>query len=126
VVFSKANTDVTIPLCAKVLDDNNVSYCRVETNGMGAIFIKSLRKATKTRLLPVVNNQNKETRIIMNSSYVLRKFRFLADQIGEYGQFIHNLKGYQKEGKNKNDDAPDAVTGLALFVQAMLPKLDAE
>jgi predicted phage terminase large subunit-like protein len=124
VVFTKANVDVTIPRCAMVLNDNKVSYSRVETNGMGAIFIKMLRAQTKTKLLPVINNQNKETRIIMNSSYALRRFRFLEGQIGEYGQFIHNLKNYQKEGKNKNDDAPDAVTGFALFVQSMLPKLD--
>lgn len=125
VVFTKANVDVTIPMCAKLLDENKVSYCRIETNGMGAIFIKMLRDMTKTPLLKVNNNQNKDTRIIMNSSYVLRKFRFLDGQIGEYGQFINNLKAYQKEGKNKNDDAPDATTGLGLFVQSMAPHLDA-
>lgn len=125
VVFTKANVDVTIPLCAKLLDENKVSYCRIETNGMGAIFIKMLRDMTKTPLLKVNNNQNKDTRIIMNSSYVLRKFRFLDGQIGEYGQFINNLKAYQKEGKNKNDDAPDATTGLGLFIQSMAPHLDA-
>ncbi len=125
VVFTKANVDVTIPLCAKLLDENKVSYCRIETNGMGAIFIKMLRDMTKTPLLKVNNNQNKDTRIIMNSSYVLRKFRFLDGQIGEYGQYINNLKAYQKEGKNKNDDAPDATTGLGLFIQSMAPHLDA-
>lgn len=125
VVFTKANVDVTIPLCAKLLDENKVSYCRIETNGMGAIFIKMLRDMTKTPLLKVNNNQNKDTRIIMNSSYVLRKFRFLDGQIGEYGQYLNNLKAYQKEGKNKNDDAPDATTGLGLFIQSMAPHLDA-
>lgn len=125
VVFTKANVDVTIPLCAKLLDENKVSYCRIETNGMGAIFIKMLRDMTKTPLLKVNNNQNKDTRIIMNSSYVLRKFRFLDGQIGEYGQYVNNLKAYQKEGKNKNDDAPDATTGLGLFIQSMAPHLDA-
>jgi hypothetical protein len=57
---------------------------------------------------------------------VLRKFRFRAESIGEYAQYIHQLKGYQKEGKNKNDDAPDATTGLALMVNAFLPSLDSE
>lgn len=126
VVFTKANTDVTIPMCAELLNKHNVPYCRVETNGMGAIFVKSLRKETKTGILPIINNQNKETRILMNSSYVLRKFRFRAEPIGEYAQYIHQLKGYQKEGKNKNDDAPDATTGLALMVNAFLPSLDSE
>jgi predicted phage terminase large subunit-like protein len=113
-------------MCAELLNKHNVLYCRVETNGMGAIFVKSLRKETKTGILPIINNQNKETRILMNSSYVLRKFRFRAESIGEYAQYIHQLKGYQKEGKNKNDDAPDATTGLALMVNAFLPSLDSE
>lgn len=127
VVFTKANTDISIPMCAKLLNEHKVPYCRVETNGMGAIFIKMLRKEVEnTMILPVINNQNKETRILMSSSYVLRKFRFRAESIGEYNQFINQLKGYQKEGKNKNDDAPDACTGLALMVQSFLPSLDSE
>ena len=30
---------------------------------------------------------------------------------------------YSKEGKNKNDDAPDCISGLGLFVQSMFRNL---
>jgi hypothetical protein len=39
-------------------------------------------------------------------------------------QFIKAMKAYQHEGKNKNDDAPDAVTGLALMIRGFMPHLD--
>jgi len=37
-LMSKANTDVTIPLCASKLNQWGASYCRVESNSMGAMF----------------------------------------------------------------------------------------
>ena len=127
VVFTKANTDVTIPLCAELLIKNNVKYCRVETNSMGAMFMRYLKKQLppSVNLLGVNSSTNKDTRIFMNSDFVLRKFVFSDTTIGQYNQFKENLKNYSSEGKNKNDDAPDAVTGLAIFVQGMFPKLDA-
>jgi len=82
-IYTRANTDVTIPLCAQMLNDNKVSYVRVETNGMGALFLKGLRKElTSTQVIGIVNKTNKITRIIMNSSYVLRKFLFLETDKG--------------------------------------------
>ena len=125
VVYTKANTNTTIPRCAKLLNCYGVKYVRVETNAMGAIFLKLLRKSVnKTKVLGINNSQNKGTRIFMHSSYVLRKFLFLNEETGEYGEFIRALAKYQHEGKNKNDDAPDGATGLAAMVQAFLPKLD--
>jgi predicted phage terminase large subunit-like protein len=125
VVYTKANTDVTVPVIAELLNRYKVPYCRVETNGMGAILMKWLRKKLKrTELHGLTNKTNKETRIIMHSSYVLRKFRFLESPTGEYLRFINALKGYLKEGKNKNDDAPDATTGLAQMFEQYMPHLD--
>jgi hypothetical protein len=60
----------------------------------------------------------------MSSDYVLRRFRFLETDEGEYGQFKRALQSFQKEGVNKNDDAPDAITGLAVMVRGFFPHLD--
>lgn len=127
VIYTKLNTDITIPLIAQKLKENNTKYCRVETNGMGAIFYKELVKECKRigcdcKILGLSNSTNKETRIIMNSAFVLNRFRFLNIDKGEYYQYLVGIKSYQKEGKNKNDDAPDATTGLALMIQGFFPK----
>jgi predicted phage terminase large subunit-like protein len=123
VTYTKANTDITIPRIAQMLNDNKVKYARVETNGMGAIFLKELRKLTQdTKILGISNSTNKQTRIIMNSAFVLKRFKFLEVDKGEYYQYLLGLKSFQKEGKNKNDDAPDATTGLAMMIQSFFPK----
>lgn len=129
VIFTQKNTDYTAPECARVLTENGVRYCRVETNSMGATFLKALRKEIKklggkTRIIGINNSTHKGTRIFMNSSYVLRKFYFLDVEVGEYGEFLQHLGRYAHNGKNKNDDAPDATTGLAAMFASFLPKLD--
>ena len=34
----------------------------------------------------------------------------------KWPQFYKDITSYQREGKNKHDDAPDALTGLAEMV----------
>lgn len=125
VIYTKANVDATLPRLATLLRENKTEYTRVETNGMGSIFIKMLRQLVPERtIMGLTNRAHKETRIIMNSGYVIRKFRFLAVESGEYYQFMQALKAYQRDGKNKNDDAPDGATGLAVMARSFFPHLD--
>lgn len=118
-LFTRENTDITIPLCAAKLDKWGVSYCRVESNSMGAMFSRILQKNTKTRILQVQNQQNKITRIIMQSAFILNNFIFVERNDPQHFQFMENIFSFSKEGKNKNDDAPDCAAGLSMFIQAM-------
>jgi predicted phage terminase large subunit-like protein len=122
-LMSKANTDVTIPLCASKLNQWGASYCRVESNSMGAMFGRHLQKETSTKILQVHNTTNKQTRIIMQSAFVQNKFTFIKQTDESCELFISNVMSYSKEGKNKNDDAPDCIAGLGLFVQSMFRNL---
>lgn len=118
-VFDKSNTDVTIPMVADVLKKWDVKYCRVESNSMGAMFARQLQRHTGTKILQVSNTQNKITRIIMQSAFINQKMTFVKyDKINSTA-FIENLMSFSKEGKNKNDDAPDCVAGLSMFIQSM-------
>ena len=122
-LFSRDNTDITIPLCAEKLDKWNTQYCRVESNSMGAMFSRNLDKMIKGKVLQVNNQQNKMTRIIMQSATISNFFNFVNDDSFQYKQFIENTKGFSKEGKNKHDDAPDCLAGLSMFIKSMLPQL---
>ena len=117
-VFSRENTDVTLPLCAEILNKYNVPYCRIEINAMGAMFARQLqRMVPNTRILQLSNTTNKETRIIMQSAFIQNRMTFVTGS--KYSDlFIGNLTGYSKEGKNKHDDAPDCMAGLSVFVQS--------
>jgi predicted phage terminase large subunit-like protein len=114
-VYTKANTDVTIPMCVEAIKQSN--RCMVETNNMGAMFYKALKNQNQSNCVVsgMTNTKNKQTRIFMQSSFVLNTMRFLSTETGEYGQFIQALKTYSHEGKNKNDDAPDCIAGLSMF-----------
>jgi len=59
-LFSRDNTDITIPLCAEKLNKWKTSYCRVESNSMGAMFSRSLQNLTKTKILlnSIITNEH--------------------------------------------------------------------
>lgn len=123
-LFTRDNTDITLPLCAGLLFKWNASYCRVESNSMGAMFSRNLQRLLPTtKLLQVHNTTNKDTRIIMQSAWIQMKFNFVLTGDAHQHQFINNILGYSKEGKNKNDDAPDCLAGLSIFVQSMFKHL---
>jgi predicted phage terminase large subunit-like protein len=118
-VFTRENTDVTLPLCAEMLNKYKVPYCRVESNAMGAMFARQLQRMTpNTRIMQVNNTTNKDTRIIMQSAFIQNRFTFVTGS--KYSElFLANVESYSKEGKNKNDDAPDCLAGLSIFTQSM-------
>jgi predicted phage terminase large subunit-like protein len=122
-VFNKSNTDVTLPLIVNKLNEWNVTYCRVESNSMGAMFARQIQKEVKTKILQVHNTTNKETRILMNSVFIQQRINFVKQGTHESELFITNVQTYSKEGKNKNDDAPDCLAGLSIFTQSMFKHL---
>jgi predicted phage terminase large subunit-like protein len=122
-VFSRENTDVTIPLCAEKLNKWKVGFCRVESNAMGAMFSRSLQHLTTTKILQVHNTVAKITRIIMQSA-TINNFTFLNNESLDCKQFMDNLIFFSKEGGNKNDDAPDCLAGLSMFMKAMFTNLN--
>jgi predicted phage terminase large subunit-like protein len=122
-VFSKANTDITLPMIAEKLKKWNTTYCRVESNSMGAMFSRHLQRMVTTKILQVPNTTNKNTRIIMRSVFIQDNFQFYKNGTPECEQFIQNVMSFSKEGKNKNDDAPDCLAGLAIFAESMFRNL---
>ena len=122
-LFSRDNTDITIPLIADKLNKWNVRYCRVESNSMGAMFSRYLQKETKSKILQVHNTTNKITRIIMQSSFLINNCTFVTNETQDCIQFLDNVESFSKEGKNKHDDAPDCLSGLAIFAQSLFKHL---
>ena len=122
-LFNRDNTDITIPMAAEKLNKWNVSYVRVESNSMGAMFARQLQHLTTAKVLQVYNSTNKMTRIIMNAGYIMNSMKFIKYDDANSEQFIQNVVSFSKEGKNKHDDAPDCLAGLSIFVQSMFRNL---
>jgi predicted phage terminase large subunit-like protein len=122
-VYSRDNTDVTLPLCAAILNKWEVKFCRVESNSMGAMFSRQLQSLTDCRILQVANQVNKITRIIMQSVFIQQRMTFVRREEPQGIQFVQNVLSFSKEGKNKHDDAPDCMAGLSIFLQSLFKNL---
>ena len=89
---------------------------------MGAMFARQLQKETKTRILQIHNQSNKMTRIIMQSAFIKNFMIFRETNSADFHQFMENVEAFSKEGRNKHDDAPDCLSGLAMFIRSMFKK----
>ena len=50
-------------------------------------------------------------------------FQHPSEQSEEYRKMMQQVFEYKKDGSSKHDDAPDAIAGLAKFIQGFLPHL---
>lgn len=127
-IFTKANIDITEPLCVDLINREQLSYVRVESNNQGSIFIKNLRKSVAPeKILKVTNTTNKHTRILLMSAFIKRYCHFLDKSEyapgSDYDRAMKELTSYMKDGSSKHDDAPDAISGLCKFIESLLPHL---
>jgi len=122
-LFSKENTNFTIPRSCQMIRQNKMSYVVVETNNQGSVVIKTIQNeiSSGTNLIPKYNSGKKHSRIVLNSSFIKENFVFRSDYEpgSEYDKAMRELFGYTKDGKSKHDDSPDS---LALFAE-MVSKL---
>ena len=56
---------------------------------------------------------NKIARILSNSAWVQEHIYMPINWRYKWPEYYKDMMRYQKEGKNKHDDAPDATTGVA-------------
>jgi predicted phage terminase large subunit-like protein len=125
-VHDESISDVTIPKVKAMLTAQSSMYIRVESNNMGAMYGRNLQKEIKTcTVYPAVSTSNKHTRIMMEAAFIMKYCRFLSPefQSDEYKKAMKELTSYLKNGKSKHDDAPDALSGLAMFIRGVLPHL---
>jgi len=120
VVFTQDGVEITEPLVAQQIIDTKCDVMIIESNNGGSSYARNVRKLVKPQwkcsIIDEHESTNKETRILMNAGYVKEYFYFRSDYEpgSDYDKFMRALTSYVKIGKNKHDDAPDGVTGLAI------------
>jgi hypothetical protein len=61
----------------------------------------------------------------MQSASIINAFVFVKyENNNDYHQFMTNLLSFSKEGKMKNDDAPDCLAGLSMLIKSLFKRLD--
>lgn len=120
VIYTDEAMEITEPLVAKALYDNNVNVALIESNNGGRGFARSVERilnqdlhSNKTKIKWFHQSQNKQARILSNSTWVMDHIYLPNNWKNKYPEFYKALNKYQKAGKNAHDDAPDAITGVA-------------
>ena len=120
VYYTKDGMEVTEGATAKMLYENNADIAVVESNNGGRGFARSVERilrerygSNKTRVSWFHQSKNKKARIISNSTWVMDHIYYPVNWSDKWNEYYKAMASYQKEGKNKNDDAPDATTGIA-------------
>lgn len=120
VYYTKEGMEVTEPETADFFVRNNVNKALIESNNGGRGFSRNVKRIIyeKYQTNSVVirwfhQNKNKMARILTNSSFIQEHIYFPEDWRYRWPEFYKDIIAFQKEGKNKHDDAPDTLTGIA-------------
>lgn len=129
-LFSQDISDITIPLSIQACKEQSVNYWRVESNSMGAMYVRDAARAIEesglsTEIYPAFSSTNKHTRILMDAGFVKKHFVFIHPdhQSKEYKKAFDEMCQYTKNGTSKKDDSPDSISGLAMWARACMPHL---
>ncbi|MEI2420716.1 phage terminase large subunit, partial [Arthrospira platensis SPKY2] len=120
VVYTKDDMSKTEPATADMIARNRVNEAVIEGNNGGVGFKRSVERisrSVKGNSLTVFKDfhqsANKDSRILSNATWIEQNVFFPEDWRIRWPDFYEAINKYQKEGKNKHDDAPDALTGVS-------------
>lgn len=119
VLYTKEGMETTEPQTANILVRNGVTVAKFESNNGGRSFARNVERliwerhnTRKVKVEWMHQSKNKQARILSNSVFVMDHIYFPTNWKAKWPEYYKAMTEYQKEGKNKHDDAPDATTGL--------------
>lgn len=128
-VFKNIDPWTLDELNSDMLVKHHVQQAQFESNKEGSRTANEVERLVKAKggrchITKKYTTQNKETKIIVNSSWVKEHVIFKDiteyEPKSDYGVMMSFLCSYTQLGKNKHDDAPDTLAMFAQFVDALL------
>lgn len=128
-VFKNIDPGTLDELNSDMLVKHHVQQAQFESNKEGSRTANEVERLVKAKggrchITKKYTTQNKETKIIVNSSWVKEHVVFKDiteyEPKSDYGVMMSFLCSYTQLGKNKHDDAPDTLAMFAQFVDALL------
>lgn len=120
VYYTKEPMEVTEGETARRIYENKVNLAKIESNNGGRSFARRQQSILQQRynsnfttIKWFHQSKNKQARILSNSTWVMEHIYFPRNWNIKWPEYYKAMTTYQREGKNKNDDAPDATTGIA-------------
>lgn len=116
ILYTKDPMEITEPKTAAMLEKDEINVADIESNNGGRGFARNVEghlNTNKTRISWFHQSKNKQARILTNATWVMDHIYLPEDWRNRWPEFHESMIKYQREGKNKNDDAQDAITGVA-------------
>lgn len=121
VVFTRGNKTISQPKVVAKIIENNVKSAEFEYNNGGEDYSAKIdeyltEKEYKCNITGRYANTHKKKEFrIYENSHIVRGFYFrdIHNRSKEYNQFMQQMLSFTETGKNKHDDAPDSLAGLA-------------
>lgn len=118
VLYSQKGMETTEAQMADMVWRDNIEHVKIESNNGGKGFSRNVE--AKVRLMHNYRmrfewfhqSQNKHARIFTNAPTVQNIIFYPEDWETRWPIFAKHIKSYMATGKNKHDDAPDALTGM--------------
>lgn len=120
VLYTQLPMEKTEVMLAKMLTENSITECLIESNNGGRQFARNVKRITratlhnfKTAINTFTQTKNKAARIFSNSALVNSDVAFPENWDKKWREFYNSITTYRKDNKRRaaHDDAPDALTG---------------
>lgn len=121
VLYTQLPMEKTEVMLAKMLTENSITECLIESNNGGRQFARNVKRITratlhnfKTAINTFTQTKNKAARIFSNSALVNSDVAFPENWDKKWREFYNAITTYRKDNKRRaaHDDAPDALTGV--------------
>lgn len=120
ILFTQESMDITEDKTADLLYINDVNEAVFESNNGGRYFSKKVGdkirekyNSNKCVIKPKTQRNNKESRILSNSSWVNEHIYMPFNWQHKYPDFYKHIKNFMRKGKNVHDDGADVLTAIA-------------
>ncbi|WP_280685269.1 MULTISPECIES: phage terminase large subunit [unclassified Breznakia] len=119
VIYTQQPMEETEPMVAAALDENKAMLARIESNNGGKGYARQVASILEDDLHNYTcdvtwfhQSSNKVSRILTAAPYIMRNVLFPVDWKYRWPEYYDAMVKYQRKGKNKHDDAPDATSGI--------------
>lgn len=118
ILYTDEAMEITEPAVARMLTKDRVGFANIESNNGGRGFARNVQKElrelknTHTKIKWFHQSENKQARILSNSTAVMNNIYFPLNWEDKFPEFAKHVKHYTRMGKNEHDDAEDCLTGV--------------
>jgi predicted phage terminase large subunit-like protein len=117
VVYTQKPMEITERLVSSQIERTECKKVDIESNNGGRGFARNVERNLKeANIICTIDwfhqSQNKQARIFNESANVQSFVRYPEGWQSKWPEFSDAIRRYTSKGKNKNDDAPDVLTGI--------------